>query len=51
MIAASGLETGQDLHTLHRAGYQGFLVGTALMQTPNPGIALKQLLQEMYNAH
>ena len=45
-VAESGIETGADLSQLHAAGYNGFLIGEALMRAPRPGEALKALLNE-----
>jgi indole-3-glycerol phosphate synthase len=43
-VAESGLRTGADLARLRSLGYDAFLVGEHLMRTPDPGIALKQLM-------
>jgi indole-3-glycerol phosphate synthase len=45
-IAESGIETGADISRLHAAGYNGFLIGEALMGAPRPGEALKALLND-----
>jgi indole-3-glycerol phosphate synthase len=45
-ISESGLHTGADLKRLHKLGYQGFLVGESLMRAPDPGQALKALLEK-----
>lgn len=44
MICESGLETHEDLLRLKEAGADGFLVGTSLMKTGQPGPALARLL-------
>jgi indole-3-glycerol phosphate synthase len=44
MIAESGLKTRADLDELGSLGYKGFLIGTSLMKTGDPGRALKELL-------
>ena len=43
-ISESGLKTGEQLRQLRSLGYQGFLVGTSLMETPDPGASLKKLI-------
>jgi len=45
-IAESGIETGGDIARLRSAGYDGFLIGGALMKAPSPGDALKALLTD-----
>lgn len=45
-VAESGLKTRADVDALVAAGYRGFLVGTALMKTKDPGAALSALLIE-----
>ena len=43
-VAESGLRTNTDLVELSNAGYGAFLVGESLMETPDPGKALGNLL-------
>ena len=45
LIAESGIETNADMVALRQAGYDGFLIGSALMETKMPGAALKKLLE------
>jgi indole-3-glycerol phosphate synthase len=45
-VAESGIESGADIARLQSAGYNGFLVGEALMKAPRPGDALRGLLRE-----
>jgi indole-3-glycerol phosphate synthase len=46
-ISASGIQTAQDMARLRDAGFDGLLMGTRLMQEPDPGAALAGLLEEM----
>ncbi|NRA64624.1 MAG: indole-3-glycerol phosphate synthase TrpC [Pseudobacteriovorax sp.] len=43
-ISESGIESHSDIQRLLRSGVRGFLVGTSLMKTKTPGVALKQLI-------
>lgn len=45
-IAESGIRTSVDLDTLHEAGANGFLIGTAIMREANPAVKLKELKGE-----
>lgn len=45
-VAESGLNTADDIATLYKAGYKGFLIGESFMKTHNPGEACKNLLQK-----
>ncbi len=44
LISESGIRTAEDIARLARAGYRGFLVGTGLMKTGDPGGALTRLM-------
>jgi indole-3-glycerol phosphate synthase len=44
IICESGLETRQDLLDMQSLGCHGFLVGTSLMRTGEPGPALRRLI-------
>lgn len=46
LICESGLSRGQDLVQARQWGYRGFLIGTHLMASGTPGLALQALLQE-----
>lgn len=46
-ISASGMHTARDMARMRDAGFDGLLMGTRLMQEPDPGAALAGLLREM----
>jgi indole-3-glycerol phosphate synthase len=46
-ICASGLHTAEDMRRMRDRGYDGLLIGSRLMQEPDPGAALAGLLAEM----
>ncbi|OJJ20114.1 indole-3-glycerol phosphate synthase [marine bacterium AO1-C] len=46
-ISESGLKTPEDIITLYKAGYKGFLIGETFMKTPDPGAACAQLIQQI----
>ncbi len=43
-VSESGLESAEELQRLRAAGFDAFLIGTHLMQAPDPGAALGALL-------
>jgi indole-3-glycerol phosphate synthase len=43
-VSESGLRTNDDLQKLRAAGFDAFLIGEHLMRAPDPGTALKELL-------
>lgn len=43
-VSESGINSGEDLEYLMDKGLDAFLVGTALMMAPDPGMKLKELL-------
>jgi len=43
-VAESGIKSGGDLRRLSDAGYRACLVGEQLMQAPDPGAALRELI-------
>ena len=45
-VGESGIESGQDLLRLKKAGCHGFLIGSSLMASGHPGAALRRLLEE-----
>ena len=46
-ISESGLSKAESVITLKRAGYQGFLVGTHFMNTPDPAQACASFIKEI----
>jgi len=44
-VAESGIERAADVARLRAAGYDTFLVGESLMRAPDPGAALRALLE------
>jgi indole-3-glycerol phosphate synthase len=46
-IAESGIETVADVNRLRCAGFDAFLIGEAFMRAPDPGAALRGLLEEL----
>src|SRR5438552_8035356 len=45
LISESGLRTGDELGRLRTLGFHGFLIGGSLMQSDNPGDALRKLVE------
>jgi indole-3-glycerol phosphate synthase len=45
-VAESGIRTGSDIRRLRDSGFDAFLVGEHLMASPDPGSALRKLLEE-----
>jgi len=45
-ISESGIKTAQEMKALHQAGFSGFLIGSTLMTSSNPGESLEKLLHE-----
>jgi indole-3-glycerol phosphate synthase len=45
-VAESGIRTGDDIRRLREAGFDAFLIGERLMGAPDPGQALRSLLEE-----
>ena len=49
-ISESGLKTPADLQSMRALGYQGFLIGERFMIEPDPGAALRGLLESLDGA-
>jgi indole-3-glycerol phosphate synthase len=45
-VAESGIRSGADIRRLRSAGYDAFLIGERLMESPDPRAALEQLLAD-----
>ncbi len=45
IVAESGISNGADVRRLTAAGARAFLVGESLMREPDPGVALRKLLE------
>jgi len=45
-VAESGIRTGGDIRRLREAGFDALLIGERLMGAPDPGQALRSLLEE-----
>lgn len=45
LVAESGIKTPEDVKKLRDAGFQGFLIGEALMSTPEPGKTLRKFIK------
>lgn len=46
-IAASGMKTAEDIAAARHAGFDAVLIGTGLMEEPDPGDALKALIDRL----
>lgn len=44
-VAESGIRTAADIERMQSVGYQAFLIGETLMRQPDPGVALRELMQ------
>lgn len=47
MVSESGLKDAATIMELRRMGFRGFLMGEHFMQTANPGLALKSLIDDL----
>jgi indole-3-glycerol phosphate synthase len=46
LVSESGLKTGSDLKRLREVGYNGFLIGEALVASEDPEVALRRMIEE-----
>jgi indole-3-glycerol phosphate synthase len=46
-IAESGIHSAKEAWLMHQAGFDGFLIGTAFMETPDPGFACRQFIHHL----
>jgi indole-3-glycerol phosphate synthase len=46
-VAESGIRSGDDLRRLRAAGFDACLIGEHLMSAPDPGAALRKLLEDV----
>ncbi|MGC9976876.1 MAG: hypothetical protein ABSC57_09235 [Syntrophales bacterium] len=47
IVSESGIRTSRDIEALKKAGIHSFLIGETLMQSPNMGQKLRELLGEL----
>jgi len=47
LVSESGLKTPDDVRTIRKAGYSGFLIGTHFMRQPDPGHAAAQFIKQV----
>lgn len=50
LVSESGINTGEDVRKLARAGFKGFLIGERLMRDPDPGEGLRRIISEAETA-
>ncbi len=46
-VSESGISKPETIRELRQAGFRGFLIGETFMKTPDPGKALKQLIEQI----
>lgn len=46
-VSESGINSPEDVLTLSRDGFQGFLIGENFMKTENPGLAISQFINAL----
>jgi len=49
-VSESGIQSGDDIARLRRAGFDAFLIGEQLMRAPDPGARLRQLIDRAETA-
>lgn len=46
-VSESGISRPETIRQLREAGFRGFLIGETFMKAPDPGLALKQLIEQI----
>ncbi len=46
-VSESGISSPETIRQLRQAGFRGFLIGETFMKTPDPGMALKQFIEQI----
>jgi indole-3-glycerol phosphate synthase len=46
-VSESGISSPATIRELRAAGFRGFLIGETFMKTPDPGLTLKQLIEQI----
>ena len=46
-VSESGISKPETIRQLRQAGFRGFIIGETFMKTPDPGQALKQLIEQI----
>ena len=46
-VSESGISNSQTISMLRSAGFRGFLIGETFMKAPDPGLALKQFIDDI----
>lgn len=47
LVSESGISHPETVKKLREVGFKGFLIGERFMREPNPGLALKQFIEEL----
>lgn len=47
LLSESGIKSSEDIRSLHKVGYQGFLIGESFMRGENPGGELKKMIEQL----
>ena len=47
LVSESGISDPATVRALRAVGFRGFLIGETFMKTPNPGLALKQFIEQL----
>jgi indole-3-glycerol phosphate synthase len=46
-VSESGISNPETIKQLRKAGFRGFLMGEHFMKAANPGLALKEFIEEL----